>query len=393
MKFIGFISVITLIIGLLQILLLWGFNRDWWRKRSIRWSSLMLPVVTLVAMGLWGLGEYYQNQWLSRPGMLLTALAFVLQFALLLSLPVSGLFHLINRLIDHLIRHRKTDTAVDSNRRIILKGIAAAVPLATVTAAGAGFTRSFGSVNVFTKSIRIDDLPPSLEGYRILHLSDLHLRHYTTLEDLEDVLTRAREFNPDLVLVTGDVADDLGQLPDALKLIEQFKAPNGSFATLGNHEYFRGVEQVKSIFDQSAVPLFINQGTHVQVGGTSVFIGGIDDPRRMGAKETTFFQTTIDQTLEESHTDAFRILMSHRPDAFDHASEQGIALTLAGHTHGGQIGFMGRSVFDSYWEDRYLWGEYRRGKSVLYTSSGVGHWFPFRLGCPPEAPVLELHRA
>ncbi len=393
MKFIGFISVITLIIGVLQILLLWGFNREWWKKKLIRWSSLLLPVVTLVAMGLWGLGEYYQNQWLSRPGMLLTALAFVLQFALLLSLPVSGVFHLINRLIDYVIRHRRTDTAVDSNRRIILKGIAAAVPLAAVSAAGAGFTRSFGSVNVSTKEIAIPDLPPDLQGYRILHLSDLHLRHYTTVDDLAEVLERAREFKPNLVLVTGDVADDLNQLPDALKLIEEFKAPDGQFATLGNHEYFRGVDQVKSIFDRSAVPLFIDQGTHLRVGNTPVFIGGIDDPRRMGAKETTFFQQTIDRTLEESQNAAFKILMSHRPDAFDHAADRGIALTLAGHTHGGQIGFMGRSVFDSYWEDRYLWGEYRRGNSVLYTSSGVGHWFPFRLGCPPEAPVIELRRA
>ncbi len=393
MKFIGFISIITLIIGLLQILLLWGFNRDWWRKKLIRWTSLLLPVVTLVAMGLWGLGEYYQNQWFSRPGMLLTALAFVLQFALLLSLPISGVFHLINRFVDYVFRHRKTDTAIDSNRRIILKGIAAAVPLAAVSAAGAGFTRSFGSVNVFTKEIAIPDLPPDLQGYRILHLSDLHLRHYTTVDDLAEVLERAREFKPNLVLVTGDVADDLSQLPDALKLIEQFKAPDGQFATLGNHEYFRGVDQVRSIFDRSAVPLFIDQGTHLKVGNTSVFIGGIDDPRRMGAKETTFFQRTIDTTLGDSQNGAFKILMSHRPDAFDHAADRGISLTLAGHTHGGQIGFMGRSVFDSYWEDRYLWGEYRRGNSVLYTSSGVGHWFPFRLGCPPEAPVIELRRA
>ncbi len=393
MGFISFIGIITLVIGGLQILLLWGFNRDWWRRKAIRWTSLLLPVATVLGMGLWGLGEYYQIGWFSRPGMVLTALAFIVQIALLLSFPISGIFHLINRLIDHLVRHRQTDTAVDTNRRIILKGIAAAVPLAAVASAGAGFTRSFGSINVFTKQLSIENLPSDLEGYRILHLSDLHLRHYTTLDDLTDVLERAKEFKPNLVLVTGDVADDLSQLPDALSLIEQFKAPDGQFATLGNHEYFRGVEQVKAIFDRSAVPLFVNQSGRLSVGSTSVFVGGIDDPRRMGAKETTFFQRTIDETLSESRSDDFKLLMSHRPDAFDYASEQGISLTLAGHTHGGQIGFMGRSVFDSYWEDRYLWGEYRRGKSVLYTSSGVGHWFPFRLGCPPEAPILELRRA
>lgn len=393
MRFILFVSIITLVIGLLQVFLLWAFNRDWWRKPWIRRTSLILPLATLLAMGMWGLGEYWQNEWLAKPGMLLTALAFMLQLALLLSLPISGIFHLINRGIDFLVRHRKTDSAVDSNRRILLKGIAAAVPLAAVASAGAGFTRSFGSIDVYAKSIVFENLPSDLDGYRILHLSDLHLRHYTTLDDLADVLERAQEFKPNLVLVTGDVADDLGQLPDALKLIEQFGAPDGQFATLGNHEYFRGVEQVRQIFDRSAIPLLVNQGEHLTVGSTSVFVGGIDDPRRMGAKETTFFERTIDATLAQTTTSGFKILMSHRPDAFDYAASQEINLTLAGHTHGGQIGFMGRSLFESYWADRYLWGEYRQGRSVLYTSSGVGHWFPFRLGCPPEAPIIELRRA
>jgi predicted MPP superfamily phosphohydrolase len=393
MHFVVFVTIVTLIIGLLQVFLLWAFNRDWWRRPWIRRSSLLLPVATVLGMGLWGLGEYWSNEWLAKPGMFLTALAFVLQLALLLSLPISGIFHLINRGIDFLVRHRKTDSAIDSNRRMVLKGIAAAIPLATVASAGAGFTRSFGTINVFSKPIGIEELPPDLEGYRILHLSDLHLRHYTTLDDLSNVLERAQAFSPDLVLVTGDVADDLRQLPDALRLIEQFKAPDGHFATLGNHEYFRGVEQVRQIFDRSAVPLFVNQGQRLTVGSTSVFIGGIDDPQRMGAKETIFFKRTIDDTLAQTTNSGFKILMSHRPDAFDYAATQGISLTLAGHTHGGQIGFMGRSIFESYWEDRYLWGEYRQGRSVLYTSSGVGHWFPFRLGCPPEAPIIELRRA
>ncbi len=393
MRFITFVSIVTLSIGLLQVFLLWAFNRDWWRKPWIRRASIILPIATLFGMGLWGLGEYWQNDWLARPGMVITALAFVLQLALLLSLPISGVFHLINRGIDFLVRHRKTDTAVDSNRRIILKGIAAAIPLSAVASAGAGFTRSFGSINVDLKPIAIDNLPADLDGYRILHLSDTHLRHYTTLDDLSDVLEQAHELKPNLVLVTGDVADDLHQLPDALKLIEQFKAPDGQFATLGNHEYFRGVEQVRQIFDRSAVPLFVNDGTNLTVGSTPIFIGGIDDPRRMGAKETEFFQRTIDETLGKTTNSGFKVLMSHRPDAFDYAASQGISLTLAGHTHGGQIGFMGRSVFETYWSDRYLWGEYRQGRSVLYTSSGVGHWFPFRLGCPPEAPIIELRRA
>ena len=112
----------------------------------------------------------------------------------------------------------------------------------------------------------------------------------------------------------------------------------------------------------------------------------------MGAKNDEFFQKTIDETLTPVATGDTVVLMSHRPDAFDYAASKDVHLTLAGHTHGGQIGFMGRSVFETYSSGNYLWGEYTLGNSRLYTSAGAGHWFPFRLGCPTEAPVIELRR-
>ena len=84
------------------------------------------------------------------------------------------------------------------------------------------------------------------------------------------------------------------------------------------------------------------------------------------------------------------MLLCHRPEGFVPASACGVHLTLAGHTHGGQIGFNGKSAFEPIWRDKYLWGRYSRGESHLYTTSGFGHWFPFRLMCPTEVPILEL---
>ena len=90
--------------------------------------------------------------------------------------------------------------------------------------------------------------------------------------------------------------------------------------------------------------------------------------------------------------DGFTILMSHRPEGLNAAAALGIPLTLAGHTHGGQFGWFGRSIFEPWLPHRYLWGKYQKDQSQLYTSAGVGHWFPFRLGCPPEAPIIVLKR-
>jgi hypothetical protein len=84
--------------------------------------------------------------------------------------------------------------------------------------------------------------------------------------------------------------------------------------------------------------------------------------------------------------------MSHRPDVFPYAADLGVQLTLSGHTHGGQIGFDGRSVLEGVFPHSFLWGEYAIKASRLYTTCGAGHWFPFRLGCPAEAPLITLRR-
>lgn len=287
----------------------------------------------------------------------------------------------------------RREETLDNDRRVFLQFTAAAVPVVALSSGAAGVVDSFRDVRVETKPIEIENLPAELEGFRILQVSDLHLRNYTTLDTLARALDNARPFRPDLLLVTGDIADDLTQLPGALALFDQFKAPYGCFASLGNHEYFRGITAVRKIFEAGPVPLLVNDSVRLKVNGAPLFVGAIDDPRHMGARDDAFYRRTIDETLKKSVTGETRVLMSHRPDAFDYASAQGIHLTLAGHTHGGQIGFMGRSIFESSMHDRYLWGEYVKGSSKLYTTSGAGHWFPFRLGCPTEAPVIELRRA
>lgn len=389
-----FASVVILIFGLAELLLLRVLNREWWRKPWVRRMALLLPVAGFVMIGLWGLGEYLTFDWLAIPAAALTALVFVLEVGLMLSLPISGALHLLNRLLDWIAHRRKTESEppINHHRRILLKGAAAATPLLALAGGTGGLVRAFAPANLPRKEFHFPNLPPEMEGLKIWHVSDIHLRHYVTLDDLEHLVESARPLAPDLVLVTGDVADDLTMLPEALDLLAGLKAPLGCFASLGNHEYFRGVDEVRAIFDRSPVPLLVNQSLRVPVNGTSMFVGGIDDPRHMGAKDEAFYVRAIDQTLTDRRNGEFAILMSHRPDAFDTAAARDIPLTLAGHTHGGQLGLFGRSAFESYWHDRYLWGAYRIGGNQLYTSSGVGHWFPFRLGCPPEAPLIVLRR-
>ena len=387
-----FAAVVILVFGLIEVLLLRFLNRTWWKNKYLRTAAWGLPLFGTATVLLWGLGEYYTQNWLVFPASVLVALTLILELCLMLSLPLSGLIHFVHWSVDRFVRTRKLTEppSPDPHRRMFLKAAAAGLPVITLTMGVSGLARAFTGVNVYVKRILIDNLPPDLEGLRILHLSDSHLRHYVTLDDLAEVLSDASRFVPDLVLVTGDIADDLQLLPEALSMIDNLNPALGTFASLGNHEYFRGVGAVRRIFDRSPIPLLVNRGVRVVVGSCALFIGGLDDPRFLAVKDDAFFKRAVDRTLIDTSGEDFLILMSHRPDAFDYASETGINLTLAGHTHGGQIGVAHRSLFEPLWPHQYLWGHYRYGQNHLYTSSEVGHWLPFRLGCPPEAPVIEL---
>lgn len=390
-----FSVVLILIFGTLEILLLRFLNRDWWQRRWIRRAAWGLPLFGIVGVVVWGIGEYIASDWLAYPGGVLAALAFVLEFALMLSLPVSGLLHLVGRLIDRVATSKedRNESLADPNRRMILRTAAAVVPMAALGSGFAGLNGAMSEVRINTVPLFYSKLPKDLEGFKILHLTDLHMRRHAALDDLAELLDRAKKLSPDLILVTGDIADHLPLLSEALSLVSQLSAPFGAYACLGNHEYFRGIRKVIRDFEKSPVPLFINSGLTIKIGSASLFIGGLDDPRRMGAKQHDFFVRTIKATMAQESGSDFTLLMSHRPDALDYAGEVGIDLVLAGHTHGGQIGLNGKSLFEDVWPDRYLWGRYQRGDTQLYTSAGVGHWFPFRLGCPPEAPLIILGNA
>ena len=389
-----FAASMIFLLGLFEVVLLRFLNRDWWRIRYIRLAAWGLPIFGTAMVVVWGVGEYNAKDWLAYPGAILAVGTFVLEISLMLSLPLSGLIHTVHNLIDRIAKRAKPEAtkAVDTRRRVFLKGFAAALPVITTSAGVAGVARAFSEIRLREMSFSFDNLPPDLEGFKILHLSDLHLSHYVKLDDLTDVLERAQALKPDLVMLTGDVADRLNLLPEALNLITQLGAPYGAFASLGNHEYYRGIVEVKKAFDRSPVPLLVNSSVNVKVGAANVTIGGLDDPLRMGRKDNEFFRRCLGETLDQQTPRDFTLVMSHRPDALDEAAAIDIDLVFSGHTHGGQIGFSGRSVFDSVWPDRYLWGHYRMGRTQLYTSAGMGHWFPFRLGCPSEAPMIELRK-
>jgi predicted MPP superfamily phosphohydrolase len=272
-------------------------------------------------------------------------------------------------------------------RALLLQGASSAVPLVAAAAGPASLWQAAGDVSARRIPLPCSRLPEALDGMCILHLSDLHLGASKSTADLQRFLKDVPL--PDLVLLTGDVADDLDELRRGLSLLGDFGPP--VFACLGNHEYLHGIDRMLPPYLEGRVRLLRDEHVVLHARGTTVVVAGIDDPVQK-AWDAAYFDRAIDRALEGSPKDAFRILLSHRPKALDSASERGVGLVLSGHTHGGQLGLLGRSVLEPFYPGEYLWGRYERAETTLYTSSGFGHWFPFRLGCPTEAPQLVLSR-
>lgn len=273
-------------------------------------------------------------------------------------------------------------------------GVAGArlLPLGGASLAGVGAGGGAELAQVVELRLTYPDLPPDLEGLRILQLSDVHLGYFVDLDEIASLAEQGSKARADLVVLTGDIADDLARLPRALELLSELAPRLGTYASIGNHEYFRGIAEARRAYDRSRVPLLIERGHTISVGAARLHLSGADDPRFLGRQNDDFFRRTVARSLDGAPSDAFQVLMSHRPEGFQAAKRAGVHLTLAGHTHGGQVGLAGRSILEPLLPEKYLWGHYREGGSRLYTSSGAGHWFPFRLGCPRELPVIELAR-
>jgi hypothetical protein len=386
------VIVFSTVAGII-VLLLKFLHPDWWKRKAIRYPALLSMPVGIFFVGIWIIGVYAGAEWLSGFGAFMTASVFLLLLATLVSLPFSGIVHIGTRLFAFLkSKMSKPDTGVSAGRRRFLRDAAAVFPAVALSSSVAGMADSFSKIRVPVRKIPIANLPDALVGFKIAHLSDPHLGIYVGLSDLEQAVELIKPHQPDLAIVTGDIADDLDILGGAIEIINSLKPPHGIYASVGNHEYYGGIERVRQIFEIAPFPMLINENRLIEIGDSTVAIGGADDPRLMRQDISQLLRDAIETTMGPAPSQSFKILMSHRPSGFNHAADMGIDLVLAGHTHGGQLGMFGRSLFESMMPDTYLWGKYIRDKTTLHTSGGMGHWLPFRLGCPAEAPILILEK-
>jgi predicted MPP superfamily phosphohydrolase len=245
---------------------------------------------------------------------------------------------------------------------------------------------------VTRRTLFFPDLPAGLDGITIAHLSDVHAGIHMEREKMEAIVAQTSALRPDLIVQTGDMIDiAVSYIPDYVRAFRDLQAPLGVVTVLGNHDRYTGEEAViRGVRD--AGQSFVQNGAHVvERNGTPLALVGIDDPRNWRVDDPQ--DADVGMALRRTPPGVFKILLAHRPGAFDSAAPRGVPLTLAGHIHGGQIYLpvigwsAGRLI------TKYVMGHFQQGASQLYVSRGIGVvGVPIRVFVPPEIVLLELRR-
>ena len=230
------------------------------------------------------------------------------------------------------------------------------------------------------------DLPENFSGFKILHISDLHI---DTIKDFEEfIIEKIKNKKFDLCVMTGDfrrnISGSIKQVIPAMeKLMAHVNTNYGTLAVLGNHDTFKMVESLEPM----KIRFLVNETVFIEKNGEQLCISGTDD--------TYYFYSDMALHALEKNLPGFKICLSHTSELVDVASKNNYKLYLCGHTHGGQICLPGGiSILHHQKAGRdRIHGLWTVNGMTGYTSRGVGvSGTPLRFNCPPEVTLFELHR-
>jgi uncharacterized protein len=311
------------------------------------------------------------------------------------------------------VRGKEKDLGVSMARRGFLTSAAATVPPLLYGISIKGVYSSHDLDISPVQTVAIPNLPASLDGMMITQVSDLHTGAYIRGAELDRVVEAVNGLRGDLIAITGDFMDNSTTLLDvARRSLARLRAPLGVFGILGNHDYYAdratpaypGCLAIMGAMKEAGIHMLRNSYTEIRGNSASerLVLGGLDwtglrsrNPNFYDSPQT---RRALTATFHGSEPGIPRILLAHHPHVFFDSPSFDVALTLAGHTHGGgqvvvaelhgQPITVGTPVF------RFVSGAYREGPHTLYVNRGIGYvGLPIRLNCPPEVSRFKLVRS
>jgi predicted MPP superfamily phosphohydrolase len=195
---------------------------------------------------------------------------------------------------------------------------------------------------VVRREFALSGLPPSLDGFRVVQVSDLHLGISVGRDWLRDLVDRIHAMKPDLVAITGDLIDGtVDHLRDEVAPLADLRAPHGVFFVTGNHEYYFDAVAWVAEIERLGVRVLRNEHVEIGNGEGAFYLAGIDDYAAKGMAPG--HGSDLDRALADRETGRPTILLAHQPRSIPDAYGRDVDLVLSGHTHGGRSGRSGSS--------------------------------------------------
>ncbi|QQC67380.1 metallophosphoesterase [Paraburkholderia ginsengisoli] len=267
-------------------------------------------------------------------------------------------------------------------------GSAAAVPLLALLSTLVGLFNARRRAKVVTIEVPIDDLPPALDGFTIVQISDIHVGPTIKGRYVDAIVDAVNRLKPDLIAVTGDVVDGtVPQLTRHTQPLSRLSARHGAFLVTGNHEYYAGANAWIAEFRRLGLNVLLNEHVIVDHDGARAVIAGVTD--YSAGHHDPLHRSDPAAALAGAPGDVLiKVLLAHQPRSAPAAAAAGFTLQLSGHTHGGQ--FFPWNFFVRF-QQPFTAGLARLNGLWVYTSRGTGYWGPpKRLGAPSEITRVRL---
>ena len=300
----------------------------------------------------------------------------------------------------------KKEKVIPSLRRFVsLIGMGvAAIPFA-----GMIYGMLWGRYNyrVVKHTLYFDDLPEAFDGYRVVHISDIHSGSFDNAEKVQYGIDMINAQHADVIFFTGDLVNNKAEeMRPWIAHFKQLHAKDGVYSVLGNHDYgdyvqwdspdekAKNLETLKQIHQQLGFCLLNNESVFLSRGQQRIAVLGVENWGQGFVKKGN-----LKQALSQVDKKDFKILLSHDPTHWQYEvlkDPNFIHLTLSGHTHGMQFGIEIPGVIKwspAGWRYKYWGGVYKEKDRYINVNRGFGYLaFPGRVGMPPEITVIELKK-
>jgi len=235
--------------------------------------------------------------------------------------------------------------------------------------------------------IPVRNLPKDLHNLKLAQITDIHLGPFFEPRDLERAIAMANETRAHIGLVTGDLVNARRDpLEECIRILSRLKVDGPTLGCMGNHEIHAECErEAEELGRRAGIDFLRSAARTLQFGRAKLNVAGVDYQRK--------FEPYLVGTEKFVQPGMVNILLSHNPDVFPQAVDQGYDLTIAGHTHGGQITveILGDRVNVARFYTPYIYGRYEREGKNIFVSRGLGTvGVPARVGAPPEVSLIKL---